>query len=256
MAAIITNKSWKYDLKTLESTSDEFKLVENFFKITSIKTFPDDLNLKNFQICKVVERRKNETDEGISPEERANLMLFHGTSRNCAVGILEEGFRNSPGGTFGEGVYMTDSSYIASRFSVKTYYRPKTSYFIFVNEVLGSEFLQTFSFERYPYPPSDEYTYPKTLFAKHAHYLSAKITEESYKEDVEGRRYRNAAVDKSSLKDEFVADCEVTIPRYLIRFETEKRMYKPPFVITLIYGLVILGFMLMVFLPIYQHILN
>ena len=60
MAAIITNKSWKYDLKTLESTSDEFKLVENFFKITSIKTFPDDLNLKKFRVCKVVEQRKNE----------------------------------------------------------------------------------------------------------------------------------------------------------------------------------------------------
>ena len=94
--AIITNKSWKYDQKTLECTSDKFKLVEYFFKITSHKAsiFPD--NLKIFQISKVIEQHKNEIEE-----KRTNLMLFHGTSSKDTVGILEHGFRNSLSGMFG-----------------------------------------------------------------------------------------------------------------------------------------------------------
>ena len=240
--AIIANESWKYDLKTLESISDEFKLVERFFKITSRETsiFPD--NLKNFQISKVIEQHKNEIEW-----KRTNLMLFHGTSRKGTAGILEHGFRNSPSGTFGGGVYMTESSYRASLVSVRSYFRPKTSYFIFVNEVFGSDNLQTVFYETYTFPPSSEYaTLKNTTLTKYMHNLSAKITEENYKEDVQGRRYRNTAVDESSFNDEFVADCEIVIPRYLIRFETTKRMYKPDLRWIMLHVLVILGLILMI----------
>ena len=43
--------------------------------------------------------------------------------------------------------------------------------------------------------------------------------EEEYRKDHLGRRYRNTAVDKKSKLDHFVADCQVTIPRYLITYE-------------------------------------
>ena len=45
---------------------------------------------------------------------------------------------------------------------------------------------------------------------------SPQITKDDYKEDVEGRLYRNIGVERASTSDEFVADASVTIPRYLI----------------------------------------
>ena len=51
------------------------------------------------------------------------------------------------------------------------------------------------------------------------HVSTPAITEENYKEDFKGRRYRNIAVDENSMKDEFVADSKLVIPRYLISYE-------------------------------------
>ena len=45
--------------------------------------------------------------------KRNNLMLFHGTTINGAIGVLNEGFKNSKRGWHGSGVYMTECSYIA-----------------------------------------------------------------------------------------------------------------------------------------------
>ena len=53
------------------------------------------------------------------------------------------------------------------------------------------------------------------------YYLSPEISEENYKEDFKGRRYRNIAVDKNSCQDEFVADSKLVIPRYLITYENK-----------------------------------
>ena len=75
-------------------------------------------------------------------------MLFHGTNKQGATGVLNGGFKNSESGWFGSGVYMTDCSYIALTYAAK--YNEGFCYchnFIFVNEVLESEKLQTFEFE-------------------------------------------------------------------------------------------------------------
>ena len=48
---IITDESWKYNLQSLETTSDEFKLVKSMLN--------EDLlflrRINNFHLCKVVE---------------------------------------------------------------------------------------------------------------------------------------------------------------------------------------------------------
>ena len=44
-------------------------------------------------------------------------MLFHGTNKEGVVGILKEGFKNSPKGWFGQGVYMTEWSEEAFNYS-------------------------------------------------------------------------------------------------------------------------------------------
>ena len=100
---ITTNNIWKYDLKKLESTSAEFKFLERFF-VTTSKTFSAYPELlKDFQIWKVIEQNTKGTVDGKSN----NLMLFHGTSQEGVGGILENGFKNSKQGYFGEGVYFT-----------------------------------------------------------------------------------------------------------------------------------------------------
>lgn len=58
-------------------------------------------------------------------------------------------------------------------------------------------------------------------FHKHINRKSPQLTKETdYKKDCLGRRYRNVAYDFNNIQDEFVARSEVSIPRYLIVFET------------------------------------
>ena len=235
---IVNNETWKYNLQILDPTSDEFKFVQHFFKTTSnkfsyFKEAPE--TLENFQIWKVIEQNINVTVH----EKSDNLMLFHGTSQKGVAGILENGFKNSEKGKFGKGVYLTECSGTASRYSSLKLFR-KNFYFIFVNELLNSENLQTLVYERLfnliPYVPNEQissfskyidylskifYTPLKNPFTKYMYYLSPEISEENYKEDFKGRRYRNIAVDKNSCQDEFVADSKLVIPRYLITYENK-----------------------------------
>ena len=212
---IITEKSFKYDLEKLDSTSDEFLFVKKFYDTTTNGFgfgfgFVDLSKLKNFQIYKVIENNPIKEVEA----KRNNLMLFHGTSRKGATGILKEGFKNSEKGWFGQGVYMTDCSNVAFRYSVRHNNYFKLS--LFVNEVLESEKLQTCEINPYRFM-KDIDTPLRNQFSKHIDEWSPQATlREDYKEDHKGRRYRNVRHNITSARDEYVADESVTIPRYLI----------------------------------------
>ena len=52
-------------------------------------------------------------------------------------------------------------------------------------------------------------------FEKHVYDDSQQPSEEDYKEDSVGRKYRNVAHDSKSIYDEYLADETITIPRYL-----------------------------------------
>ena len=58
-------------------------------------------------------------------------------------------------------------------------------------------------------------------FNKHIYMLAPQATDDDYREDVKGRKYRNIAHDATSAYDEYVAEANVTVPRYLILFEAE-----------------------------------
>ena len=132
-------------------------------------------------------------------------MLFHGRSRKGAARILKEGYRNSECGWFGKGVYMTDCSDTALMYSVipSNSDCSETNYFIFVNEVLESEKLQTFEFNS-----SDEMknidTPLKNPFNKHINKSSPQATYENYKDDFVWRKDINIGHNKSSAFDEYV----------------------------------------------------
>ena len=94
--------------------------------------------------------------------------------------------------------------------------------YIFVNEVLQSEKLQTFEYDIYEV--DDNSTKHEDKFRKHVQIIPQtctrkrpKATKEDYKVDLHGRKYRNIPVFNEN--DEYVADESVTVPRYLITFQ-------------------------------------
>ena len=222
---IITDKSFKYNVETLGSTSDEFILVKEFHDITR-NSQQNNINLwalaADFKIYKLNENSPTKIVE----EKRNNLMLFHGTNRKHVDGILKEGFKNSERGWFGKGVYMTDCSHTALYYSSRSLepYHCKRHHCVFVNEVLESEKLQTFQIVKDWTKPMEDIDTPlANPFNKHIYEPSAQATEENYKKDLKGRKYRNIANTYNSAGDEYVADESVTIPRYLIIFEYESK---------------------------------
>ena len=245
----INKDSWKYNLQLLEEASNEFKFVKEFFHSTSTKNSDYGKTLELLQVYKVIEQNKK-IKECV---KSSNLMLFHGTSKKGVAGILETGYTNSVKGDFGRGVYLTESSDLASIYSGGRNPSPNEGRkinFMFVNEILESQKLQTVFHENlslltsFTRDPIYMYSFRRLLdkshdveFTKFVNKSKMEISEEQYKidrlekaeqeyrKDHLGRRYRNTAIDRKSLPDHFVADSQVTIPRFLITFERNE--YQP-----------------------------
>ena len=207
------DESWKYDIQALEPESDEFEFIRHFLTTTKTRFLFEKKQVEVVQIYKVIEQHAKEPHGGSSN----NLMLFHATKGNGAAGILQNGFFNSRDGMFGAGVYMTDCSSTAAHWG--RFGKDDGLMNIFVNEVLQSENLQTVAKD-----PLKYYNYPTEFaFAKHAGTGSRELSEEDYKRDHLGRRYRNIQVE-DKFSEEYVADCKLVIPRYLIRAKLDKKI--------------------------------
>ena len=205
---IQTDKSYKYDYEKLDPASEEFNFLNETFMSTFL--FKGNTGTEVAHIYKVNER--NNVKTAVKPV--SNLMLYHGTSEKGATGILKEGFRYSEKGWFGKGVYMTDCLCTALNYSKQLNVRAH-NFYTFVNEVLESETLQTFTFDyNVIYKRGDVTTLPKNQFEKYFLKSSPQPTKEDYIVDVEGRRYINTS--KRSPSDEYIAEASITIPRYLI----------------------------------------
>ena len=158
-------------------------------------------------------------------------MLFHGTSRENARGILQYGYKNSEKGYFGGGVYNTECTGRAIFYSERKsslqagYYGSKpNNLFVFVNEVLNSEEWKSTSFRDYgSYSYNQLKNSPGRHLSKyHKHVNSPKPTVEDYKRDKKGRKYRCTATSKWSMLDEFVADSSLVKPRYMIKLKATR----------------------------------
>ena len=210
---IITNKSYKFGVSRLQPESEEFKTVKEFFDKSRIfENVPAMEPIFNFCLFKVFEYRPTKV------KHQNNLMLLHGTSENFVNGILKNGFLNSKNGWYGKGVYMTDCVNIARTYSKAKCFSKYQC--IFVNEVLESEKLQIIKFESILSIKDVNNVADICQFHKHINRKSPQPAETDYKKDSLGRKYRNVACDFKNIQDEYVARSEVTIPRYLIAFET------------------------------------
>ena len=204
---IKTDKSFKYDYEKLDPALEEFTFLKKTFMTTYFGIFPY-LKFNNFHIYKVIEG--NLVNTVVKPVN--NLMLYHGTSVEGATGILKEGFRNSEKGLFGKGVYMTDCSEVAFSYAASIANSGLSKSFIFVNEVLESEKMQSFEHD----VKNVKYgsTKPNNQFEKHFNNSSPQPTKEDNIVDLEGRRYVKIQV--KNVLDKYLAEASVVIPRYLI----------------------------------------
>ena len=214
----------KYKCEKLGVDSDELKTVRDFFNTTTANSTKRD-NSPGFNVYKVME-----TDPSKQLEEKSNnLMLFHGTNSKGVEGILTEGYKNSKKGCFGKGVYMTDCSDTAGKYCIS---KSKTdssgtaelfdkNIYIFVNEVLESGSLKIIKHSKIEMK-FERYFKPKHSFEKHVYEGSQKLTEKNFKEDDLGRKYRNIAVKNESELDEYVADENLVVPRYIIVISAAK----------------------------------
>ena len=223
---IITDKTFKYSLKGLDFKEEEFKFIKDFVYLTvdPFVSFETKYLIKDFRIHRVIENNPTKTEY----VKNNNLMLFHGTNKTGAAGVLKTGFKNSESGYFGKGVYMTECSDTAFDYTgIPADCVKGTKFFnyIFVNEVLESEKLQAYSFNASDALDMDEDNTAELMhpFEKHFKCSSPQPTKEDYKEDVLGRKYRNVKISGLSLLDEYVADEKITVPRYLIALETERK---------------------------------
>ena len=206
---IETNIFFKYGYTKLDSASEEFKFLRKYFDTTS-KVQENYEQLYYFSMYKV-----NERDHEKVTGRSNNLMLFHGTNEKGATGILKEGFLNSERGTLGKGVYMTNCSSTACFYSIQRIRRGTDEHYIFVNEVLESEKLQTFQFSTKVMQHFN--TKPKNQFEKHIYDSCSQPTEKDYIVDQLGRRYVNAV--EIHPMDQYIAEASIVKPRYLIVLE-------------------------------------
>ena len=217
---IQTNKSFKYRLEGLDSDFDEFNFVKNFYDTSTYGNNNKNYGeVKEFRVYRVVAT----VDENEVKAGRDNLMLFHGTSKESAIGILRTGFDNSKSGYFGgDAVYLTDCSYIATDYAHKDVNKRKKYFFVFVNEILiDYENLKLENFVSFEKRQSVS-TSICSDFIKFVKTTSVQIEKSQYKTDSSGRLFRNVEVKTASVNDEYCAKAKFVIPRYLIAFETYK----------------------------------
>ena len=241
---IIVEGNFKYQSEEVDLRSEEYKFLKDFFKRTrnldpnghgicqlfSSKKIKLRRKGKVCRIYKLVEnkqavkskrRGKNDSNAKVVEEKRGNLMLFHGTNYKGATAIFREGYKNSRFGWFGTGVYMTDCSTTAMNYAETSYH----DHYVFVNEVLRSETLQTFEHKTFDLRYNHD-AVPEYPFEKHVLMKSDQAAEKDYKEDDCGRKYRSVPNNYFSSLDEYVADESITIPRYLIKVEPEYKFRK------------------------------
>jgi hypothetical protein len=194
----------------------EFDLLDQFLQETHCEEPESFVNLEHAKIYKI--KHYGESDEF----KLGECMMLHGTSFDCSRKILNQGFKNSAYGYFGSGVYLTESIDIAVHYSIrktlKDWQRPHSESkciktYVFVNEVVEPKSLKVEKYGRY-FELKQISTAPKHPFVKHMHQCSP---DRKVQIDARGRACRK--IQGLSLLDEFVADCSLVKPRFLIEID-------------------------------------
>ena len=189
------------------------------------------MDLKHAKIYKI----KSYVESSDPDCKLGNCVLFHGTSRKNSRKILKEGYKNSTGGYFGRGVYMTESIDYAAHYSIRkagvtakklskpTCVKKSMKIYIFVNEVAEPRSLKVEKYENYDILSNRNYAFPKHPFCKHMHKNSP---DNKMKIDADGRFNSGEKISGLSLQNEYVADWNLIKPKFLIKIESSGFNYK------------------------------
>ena len=207
----------EYIVEEMESTSDDYKLIK--------KSFEDTIRNCTVETHKIYRVKERDSDEK-SKRKSDNMLLFHGTNRKNAVGILEKGFKPSSWGLYGPGVYLTASPNTAHNYSVwkTSQHKVKSSGLpfvekqivllsIFVNEILQSNKLKVRN--------NRNYKQKSTQFARYVNGNTKKAkkdSDETYEKDSNGRKIKTSRANERDDWNHYVCHENVVIPRYLIEF--------------------------------------
>ena len=69
--------------------------------------------------------KENDSVGKTDHEQTSNMMLFHRSTVENAIGILENGFKNSEKGSYGKWLYLTGCSDLAIMYSRSRTLKPK-----------------------------------------------------------------------------------------------------------------------------------
>ena len=198
-----------YSLEEMVSTNYDYTTIKGSFEKTTLEGFEINIS-KIYRVRRRLRARKSD-----------NLLLFHGTNSQNALGILEEGFKPSTGGKYGPGVYLTDCSSCAGRFSARKVAGCHDDLndnllFIFVNEIFESESLEEIVVKKEL--ASEPGTFRKNQFE---HYIkegtAKKHSVKSFEKDSGGRKIKSCASSEEEFENYYVCDEKLVIPRYLIQ---------------------------------------
>ena len=136
----------KYKLELLNRGDPDYDVLESSLSLNSktetfedavvnkVSKLQDDRNAYKIYRVKSTEKTLQEPKGSGS----SSLLLLHGTKGPCVEGILKEGFRPSKSGSFGPGVYLTNSFNYALKYGscfVNDEGIPKKVCYLFVNKV-------------------------------------------------------------------------------------------------------------------------
>ena len=156
-------------------------------------------------------------------EQTNNKMLFHGTTVENTVGILENGFKNSEKGKYGKGLYMTwcsDTAIIYSDIRTSKLKKDIKKHCVFINEVLNSKDMKKEYQLKVFREDQKKMEHPFIYFIDIVG-DALEENEENFKKDEKGRIYRFAPFGYLN-SDEYRADASVVIPRYYLEFESTR----------------------------------
>ena len=139
---------FKYKLDLLKANDPDYKLLENSIKFNDkLKTgyFKYQLNIrhkiKGSKIYRVVPNNNIITE----PSDTNQILLLHGTKALNVEGILKTGFNPSEKGSYGPGVYLTNSlnyAYSYGKCCATEENVIKKFWYFFVNSVPNPEICQ------------------------------------------------------------------------------------------------------------------
>ena len=205
----------QYILEEIQAENVDYTLIKKSFDATMLY----DVGLNLSKMYRVGIRNSDEP----SGQENDNLLLFHGTNRVNAIGILENGFKPSTRGIHGPGVYLTECSSCAGLFAYKKNRRKRKNkcwkdklLFILVNEILESKKLELIVNKK---TITTKTASPrKDDFEKYIKKWTAnKYSNETYEQDSNGRKIKTSTISRAEIENYYVCDEKLIIPRYLIQ---------------------------------------